>query len=403
MDLRRTLGSLGAIAVLAVACSGPAATQQPQPTTAQPTSTGLVTGAPPTQAPTSPPQASIPRCSEASQDLSQTSTGPNGEASTSASDIPDLTAEQVEQARAAGYKWAYLPSGTSTWFNAVGEGAKAEAERLGLTLTVTADSNFDPAKQASDVESAMATDPDIIVTLPVDPTQGAEAFRPAVEAGVKLVFNDNGVDGFTAGDQYVAIVTGDHFGMGDAAADLMAQALGSEGGPIGVIFHDADFYVTNNRDCRFVAAIQQEHPEIQIVATAGMTEEGATEGITSAMLTQHPEIKGIYVTWSAAGTGTLAALRAAERADVKVVMHDLDAANDLDMAQGGNHFGAAADRPYEIGQMQIRTAVMSLLGLEVPGFITVPVVTETRDTIVEAWQDSLNADPPQEILDALSQ
>ena len=121
------------------------------------------------------------------------------------------------------------------------------------------------------------------------------------------------------------------------------------------------------------------------------------------MLTQHPEIKGIYVTWSLAATGTLAALRAAERPDIKVVSHDLDAVNDLDMATSGNLFAVAADRPYQIGQMQIRVAVLSLLGEQVPGFITVPVVTETRETIVDAWNASLNTDPPQEILDALGQ
>lgn len=341
------------------------------------------------------------RCSAASADLTKTSTGPNGEASTPTTDVPDLTSEQVEQVKAAGYKWAYLPSGTSTWFGAVEAGAKAEAERLGLELTVTADSNFDAAKQASDVETAMATDPDIILTLPVDPTSAAEAFRPAVDAGVKLVFNDNGINGYEAGKDYVAIVTGDHFGMGDAAAELMRQAVGDAGGDIGFIFHDADFYVTNNRDCRFKAAIAQKYPNIRIVSEQGFTEEGQTEQITSAMLTQNPNIKAIYVAWSSAGAGTIAALRAAGKKDVKVVTHDLDASNDLDMAQGGNLFGSAADKPYEIGQTQIRVAALSLLGQDVPGFLTVPVVTETRETIKQAWKESLNADPPAEILDAL--
>jgi ribose transport system substrate-binding protein len=343
------------------------------------------------------------RCSEASQDLSQTSLGPNGEASTLATDIPELTAEQVQKVKDAHYKWAYLPSGASTWFSAVEAGAKDMANQLGFQLTATADSNFDPAKQASDVETAMATDPDAILTLPVDPTSAAEAFKPAVNAGVKLVFNDNGINGYTAGKDYVAIVTGNHFGMGEAAADLMSKALGPDGGDIGFIFHDADFYVTNNRDCRFLAVITQKHPEIHVVAEGGMTEEGQTGDIASAMITQHPSIKAIYVTWSAAATSALGALRAAGRTDVKVVAHDLDASNDLDMARGGNLFGVAADKPFLIGQTQIKAAAMSLLGLDAPGFITVPVVTETKDTIVQAWTDSLNQAPPDEILKQIGQ
>lgn len=350
-------------------------------------------------------QAALPgattRCKPATADFTKTTVGPNGEASTSAGDIPDLTADQIAKAKAAHYKWAYLPSGTSTWFNAVEAGAKAEAAKLGLELTVTADSNFDPAKQASDVETAMASKPDIMLSLPNDPTSAAQAFKPAVDAGVKLVFNDNGVNGYTAGKEYVAIVTGDHYGMGEAAADLMSKALGDGGGKIGVIYHDADFYVTNNRDCRFLADIQQKHPEIQIVAESGFTDEGATEQVASAMLTQHPDLKAIYVAWSAAATGVIAALRAAGRDDVKVVAIDLDANNDVDMAKGGNLYGVSADRPYTIGETQIKLAVMSLLGEATPGFVTVPVVTETKANILQAWHDSLNTVPPQAVLDAL--
>lgn len=335
-------------------------------------------------------------------DLSRTTEGPNGEPSTAAADVPDLTEEQVTQVQDAAYKIAFLHAGTSTWFSSMEDGARAEAERLGMEIVITADSQFDPAKQASDVETVMAVNPDIILTLPVDPVSAGEAFQPAVDAGVKLVFVDNGIDGYTAGDQYVSIVTGDHFGMGRAAADLMAEAL-PDGGKIGYIFHDADFYVTNNRDEYFKAAIEQEHPDIEIVAEAGMTSEAATEEIASAMLTQHPDLDGIYVTWNAAATGVFAALRAADKPEVKVVTLDLDATNDLDMAQGGALFGVAADQPYLEGQIMLRLAALSLLGEETPAFVTVPVVTETRDNMREAWQTSLGQDPPQEILDALGE
>jgi ribose transport system substrate-binding protein len=175
---------------------------------------------------------------------------------------------------------------------------------------------------------------------------------------VKLVFNDNGVNAYTAGKEYVSIVTGDHYGMGEAAADFMTKALGDSGGKIGVIYHDA----TNNRDCRFLADIQQKHPNIEIVAESGFTSESATEQIASAMLTQHPDLKAIYVAWSAAATGVIAALRAAGRDEVKVVAIDLDANNDVDMAKGGNLYGVSADRPYLIGQNQIKPAVLSLPG-----------------------------------------
>ena len=42
------------------------------------------------------------------------------------------------------------------------------------------------------------------------------------------------------------------------------------------------------------------------------------------------------------------------------------------------------------------------LGNEAPAFVTVPVETETRDSIAAVWQDNVNAAPPQEIIDALA-
>jgi ribose transport system substrate-binding protein len=333
-------------------------------------------------------------------DLNAPTKGPNGEASTPATSIPDLSDAEVAKVKAARYKVAFLDAGTSTWFNAMRAGANDEVERLGMTVVSTAQADFDPAKQASQVETAMARKPDIIMTLAVDPVSAAQAFKPAVDAGVKIVMVDNGINGYRAGKEYVSIVTGDHYNMGEGAADLMNKALGGKG-KIGYIFHDADFYVTNNRDKAFKAAIEQKYPNIKIAASAGFTAESQTADIASTMLTRNPDLDGIYVSWSAAATGVLAALRDAGNNHVKVTSIDLDATNDLQIAKGGNLFGVTADQPYLEGQVMMRLAAMSLLGKQTPPFVTVKVVTETRDNIVEAWRESLHQEPPAAIMNAL--
>jgi ribose transport system substrate-binding protein len=339
--------------------------------------------------------------SPAAIDLEAATVGPNGEPSTAASDLAPLTDEEIAQIRAGGHTAALLWAGAGTWYNALTAGAREAAERLGIEIVTEAEANFDPARQATDVETAMALQPDIILTLPVDPVSAAQAFRPAVDAGAKLVFVDNGIDGYTAGTDYVTVVTGDHFGMGKTAADLMAEAIGGSG-EIGIIFHDAVYYVTNNRDRYFKAAIEQRYPDITIAAEQGFAEEGRTQEIAAAMLAQNPGLEGIYVAWSSAAQGVVAALREAGRTDVKVVAYDLDAVNDLDMAQCGNMHAVALDWPYLEGQLMVEAAARALLGQEVPPFITVPVQTETRDTIAQVWQENVNTVPSQEILDALA-
>jgi len=332
--------------------------------------------------------------------LNAKTVGPNGEASTSVADIPALTSDEIAQIKSKHYKAALLWAGAGTWYNAASAGAKDAFAELGITVVATTEANFDPARQATDVETAMALKPDIIITLPVDPVAGKEAYKPAVDAGVKLLFIDNGINGYTAGKEYVSVVTGDHFNMGKTAADLMAKAIG-DSGSIGYIFHDATFYVTNNRDRYFKAAIEQLHPNIKIVASQGFTEEGKTQELASAMIAQHPDIKGIYVAWSAAAQGVIAAIREAGRKDIKVVAYDLDATNDVDMAKCGNMYGVALDQPYLEGQTLARLGAAALLGKSAPPFVTVPVKTETRDNIEQIWQDDVHAAPPPEATAAL--
>ncbi|MCP4401636.1 MAG: substrate-binding domain-containing protein [bacterium] len=327
--------------------------------------------------------------------------GPNGESATRASDIV-LTPEDMEKSKAAGYTAALLWAGAGEWYNALSDGAEAVFKELGVEVVIQSDAQFNPEKQATDVETCLALKPDIILTLVVDPVSGARAFQPAVDAGVTLVLADNGVDGYSAGEQYTAVVTGDHFGMGRIAAELMNEALEGKG-EIGFIFHDADFFVTNNRDQEFKRMIEQKYAGMQIVAEAGFTEEPKTEEVASAMLIQHPEIKGIYVAWDVAAEGVIASLRGAGREDVKIVTHDLGATNDLDMAMDGNMYGKAIDIPYDVGATMAKVAVLDLLKKDTAPFIVVSSMKVTKNNVVEAWQRALRKDPPKNVLKVLGE
>jgi len=327
--------------------------------------------------------------------------GPNGEDATRANEII-LTDEDIEIIKQSNFTAAFLWAGSGEWYNALSDGAQDEFDKLGVEIVLKSDAQFDAAKQATDVETVLALEPDIILTLVVDPVSGARAFQPAVDAGVTLVFADNGVDGYEGGDEYVSIVTGDHFGMGRLAAELMYEALGGKGN-VGFIFHDADYFVTNNRDNEFKRTIESKYPGIDIVAESGFTEEPRTEEMASAMLIQHPEINGIYVAWDVAAEGVIAALRAAGRYDIKVITHDLGANGDLDMAMDGNMYGKAIDIPYDIGVTMARIAVLELLGNELPPFVVVPSLKVTKENLVEAWKSALRRNPPPNILTVLGE
>jgi ribose transport system substrate-binding protein len=178
------------------------------------------------------------------------------------------------------------------------------------------------------------------------------------------------------GQDYVSIVTGDHFGMGKKAAELMADAIGGAG-RIGYIFHDADYYVTNNRDEYFKAAIEQLYPDIEIVAEQGFTDEGSTQEIAAAMIAQNPDLDGIYVAWSAAAqASSRRCVRPANRR--KVVAYD-PMPRTTSTWPSAEHVRRLSDWLYLEGKVMVDLAAKALLGQEVP-FVTVEAQAETRRT-----------------------
>ena len=190
---------------------------------------------------------------------------------------------------------------------------RAPAMRMAfIEVIAVTDAGFKPEKQVSDLETIMAQSPDIIVSIPTDPTATAAAYRAANEAGAKLVFMDNVPAGFVAGTDYVSVVSADNYGNGVAAAHLMAKALGPDGGEIGLVFHAADFFVTKQRYDAFKATITSDYPNIKIVDEQGIGGpdfSGDAEKAAGAMLTANPSIKGIWAVWDVPAEGVMAAAR----------------------------------------------------------------------------------------------
>lgn len=328
-------------------------------------------------------------------------TGPQGESATPSAEVV-VNAEQAAALQGMGLRAALLWHDQSDFVNAVTAGATDEFTRLGISVVATASAGFDSARQMADVETAMALQPNIILSLPLDPTASAAAFAPAVEAGISLVFLSNLPAGFVHGQDYAAIVTDDLFEMGKQAADALAAAIGGAG-QVGWIFHDATYYVTNQRDNAFITTIEADYPGISIVARAGIADPARAEEIANAMLLQNPGLDGIYVTWAGPAEGVLAALRTAGNTRVKIVTLDLSEPIALDMVNGGNVIGIVADEAYELGRAMAAAAALDQLQIEVPAFVIAPALTVTAENVAEGWQQSLHRDAPRSVLSAASQ
>lgn len=324
-----------------------------------------------------------------------TTVGPNGEEATPSAEIT-LTDEEKDQIREGGYTAALLWPASGDFIDAVNRGAQDEFDELGVEVVATTDAQFDPAKQQNDIATALAQQPSVVLSLPVDPASAAVSYQPLVDSGAKIVFMSNVPIGWMAGDQYVSVATDDLAEMGALAADGLAEAIGGSG-TIGYIFHDAEFYVTNQRDQAFKTTIETKYPNIEIVAEAGLTDPAAAEEIANAMLLRNPDLSGVYVTWSQPAEGALSALRSAGNTETKLVTMDLSVPIALDLIQSGNVAAIVADEAYTLGRTLARLAAYGLLEKDAPPFVVVPGVLVTAENLDDAWMASLNVAPPAEL------
>ncbi len=358
-----------------------------------------------TQAPGVGAQDCDPATALAGLEAQVLSTGPAGETPTSPSEVV-LTDDELAQIKEMGATAAIVMHyGGNDWSQAQINGLNQQFGEMGIEVIAMTDAGFKPEQQVSDIETMLAQEPDIIVSIPTDPAATAEAYKKAAAQGVKLVFMDNVPTGMVAGQDYVTVVSADNYGNGVASAHLMAKALGGEG-KIGAIFHEADFFVTRQRYDAFKATIEENYPDIEIVDEQGIGGPdfaGDAEKAASAMLTKVPDLNGIWAVWDVPAEGVMAAARTAGRDDLVITTIDLGVNAAIQIAKGEYVKGLGAQRPFDQGVNEAKLAGYGLLGKEAPVYVALPALPVMQDNILEAWDAVYHAAPPDDLAAAVGQ
>lgn len=321
--------------------------------------------------------------------------GPNGETPGSLDELT-LSDAEIAKIKAGDYTAAFVWHTSSEFVSAVESGARAAFDKLGIKVVASTQANFDAATQANNMQTVLALKPDIIVAIAVDPTSAAKTFEPAVEQGAKIAIMTTPPKGWTAGDQFVSIVTENLAEAGKTNAQLLSDALGGSG-EIAYMYHDADFWFTNQRDQAFKNWIGYLAPGITIAAEQGFTDEAKTQEIAAALIAKHPQLKGIYVPWATAAQGVLSALRDAGRTDIKVVTNDLDATLAADMVKGGNVVGLVGNGATGIGEGLAISGAYGLLDKTAPALVASTPIGVTAANLDVAWQQDYGTVPPASI------
>lgn len=326
--------------------------------------------------------------------------GPNGEHAVTAKAVR-LTKGEVAKLRKGHYTAAMAWHESATFTTGVTDGAKAEFKKLGIRVVATTQANFDAATQVNQLQTIEALHPSAILSLPIDPVSEASAYRQVSAKGSKLVLLSNVPKGLKYHKQYAGMVTDDLANMGKQAAELLGTAMHGHG-DVGMLYYDANYYVTNERDAAFRTFLHLLYPKIHIVVQEAMPDPNKAETVASAMLTRYPDIKGIYVPWSQPpAESVLSALRSiGGRTGVKVVTMDLDPSIDANLCQGNYLAGIVADQPYLLGQTLAKEAGLAILHKTVPRFAVVKAIAVKKSNIVKAWKATLDQKAPKNIVAA---
>ena len=266
---------------------------------------------------------------------------------------------------------------------------------LGIEVVGTTDAKFQPGQQISDLEQMIARKPDVIFSIPIDPKSESEAYKKAAAAGIKLVFMDNVPVDMAPGKDYVTVVASDNEKNAYFAAQELVGAIGGKG-EVGVITLVYDYYYSVA--ARKVGALKAfgEHPDIKVADIGTFTAPEKAYEVATAMLTAHPDMKGIFVAWDTPAQQVVAAAKTLGR-DIVVTTNDIAADSALNVARG-EFLAVGAQRPYDQGVAEAKAAALALLGHDVPPYISVPTLRVKKLDLLSALKEVTKEDAPASVV-----
>jgi ribose transport system substrate-binding protein len=312
-----------------------------------------------------------------------------------------LTVSEVERIKEGKYTAVFNPNGfqgdhTNVMIKAINDAFS----KMDMELIAVTDSQNDPAKQISDIETMLALKPDVVITGPIDPVSSAEVYRKVIDSGAKLVIWSNVPQGFEHGKDYVGVVTANAQGLAQFCVSVLADNI-SGNAEIGMMFFDIKFWIVNLIDSIVEETIKNDYPNLSLVAKSGYTDPYKAIEVASAMLLQNPNIEGIYGEWNLAAMGAADACKDNSRPDIKITCFGVDRPTLIEIIDKGNIVGTVSDNPYHLGFNLALLAGYGVIDKPAPEYTIAPSVPITEENLQKAWELTTHTALPDEVLQEL--
>lgn len=257
-------------------------------------------------------------------------------------------------------------------------GAKDEAQKLGVNLTIAQWASLQPSDLVAGINAVTAQDPDAALFSAVDDTAEQSALAQAASRLKKVVIFDSPAVDPTPFATYVGSPAA---AEGVAAADQLASLVGKKGT---VLETDAGpGFSTLEINMRAFRQEMAKYPDIRLLPLqydGGDTSKNAA--IVSATLARYPDLVGAYLgTSGLGGEGGVGAIKAAGKiGQVKIVTLDGLPAAISDLHDGSQQVVISV-KLNDLGGGAVAAAVKALNGQSQPKQIFVGFCTLTKANV----------------------
>ena len=277
-------------------------------------------------------------------------------------------------------------------------GIRSGLTEYGIELVAVTEAKGQPGTQLNDLEQLAARQPDVILSIPIDPVSSSPVFKRIGEQGIKIVFIDNVPIEMEPGKDYVSVIASDNEANGYFSAKAMAEKMGGIGkvGILTTVYNSAYVIQAREKGARKAFA---EYPDIIEVDPAQFpgTMTGAFSA-SSAMITGNADLGGIFAVWD---TPAIQAGHAAKTLGRDILVATVDLGEDSAVAvANGEIYAIGAQRPFLQGRAEAKAAAAALLGKAVPPYLSVAALRVTKLNLLSALKEVTQEQPPASVITA---
>lgn len=270
-------------------------------------------------------------------------------------------------------------SESDDFYKAIECGAKTEAKRLGVKLSIQGPAQFDPTLQVPIVNGVVAKKPDAIIIAPTDDTALYAPLKQGASRGIKIVFVDTTLKNASIGAGHIG---SDYVLYGVQGAQQLAKRIGGSGTVLGIFAPPG--VSTNDQGRKGFKQGLSKFPGITLLPfqySSGAP--GKSAAILSAVLASHPDLKGVFTYNGGDAQGVVTALREKSAADrVTFVSGD---AQPFQVAQlkAGQVKALVVQQANTMGVKAINYALDAIGGKSVPKETAIKTVVGTTDNLTD--------------------